>query len=134
GTFGGNPVSCAAGAATIRVIIDERLDINAKERGYQILKGLKEIQAEFPDIGDVRGLGLMAATEFVKNDESKSGYEPDPDIVNAVKSEAVKQKLLLLSCGTYGNVIRWIPPLIVTEKQINEALSIFRDVLKKITS
>ncbi len=131
GTFGGNPVACAAGAATIGVIIEEKLDVNARERGNQLLSGLEELKKDFPVIGDVRGLGLMVATEFVKNPEGKP-YEPDSDIVSRIKKEAFKEGLLLLSCGTFGNIIRWIPPLIVTEAQIDEALSIFKRVLERV--
>ncbi len=131
GTFGGNPVSCAAGAATIGVIIEEKLDVNAAERGKQLLDGLRELQRDFPVIGDIRGMGLMVATEFVKK-PGRDGYNPDPDIVSRIKEEAIREGLLLLSCGTFGNIIRWIPPLIVTEQQIVESLEIFKRILKQV--
>jgi len=125
GTYGGNPVACAAAAATIQVIKDEKLDVNAAERGFQLLSGLGELQKEFSGIGEVRGKGLMIATEFTKNGE------PDPDRAKEVTKTALEKGLLLLTCGTFGNVVRWIPPLIVTEKQIDDGLGIFREALKE---
>jgi len=127
GTYCANPVACAAGVATIKVLKEEKLPENAKMRGQQLVKGLGEIQKEFPVIGDIRGRGLMIATEFTKKGE------PDADTVKKVISMAEKEGLLLLSCGTFQNVIRWIPPLIVSETQIKDALAIFRKVLKKAT-
>jgi 4-aminobutyrate aminotransferase len=73
----------------------------------------------------VRGLGLMVATEFRTPDN-----KPDKNTSKAVIHASQERKLLLLSCGTYDNIIRWIPPLIVTEKQINDALSVFGEALK----
>ncbi len=123
GTFGGNAVACAAGAATVRVIKEEKLLDNAVARGNQLLAGLKDLQAEFPAIGDVRGLGLMIATEFVRD-----GH-PDTTMSKAVVKHALEAGLVLLTCGTYDNVIRWIPPLVVTEQQISDALNIFGNAL-----
>ncbi len=126
GTYGGNPVSCAAAVATIKTLANENLVDNAAARGKQLLKGLGILQQKNKNIGDVRGLGLMVATEFVKDNE------PDTAAVKAVISAAAYRNLLLLNCGTYGNIVRWIPPLIVTEEQIDKALSIFEDALDAI--
>jgi 4-aminobutyrate aminotransferase len=123
GTFGGNAVACAAGAATVRVIKEEKLLDNAVARGSQLLGGLKELQVEFPSIGDVRGLGLMVATEFARDGQ------PDTAKSKAVVKHALDSGLMLLTCGTYDNVIRWIPPLVVTEAQISDALNIFANAL-----
>jgi 4-aminobutyrate aminotransferase len=125
GTFGGNAVACAAGAATVRVIKEDGLVQNAAERGQQLLSGLRRLQADFAGIGDVRGLGLMVATEFAR------GGEPDTATAKAVTKAAQDAGLLLLTCGTYDNVIRWIPPLVVTEGEIGEALDIFAGALDK---
>jgi 4-aminobutyrate aminotransferase len=86
---------------------------------------LRDLQIQYPVIGDVRGLGLMVATEFTKNGQ------PDSAIVKAVIKAAQEEGLLMLNCGTYDNVIRWIPPLIVTEEQINEGVEKFTKALKK---
>jgi 4-aminobutyrate aminotransferase len=126
GTFGGNALACAAAAATIRVIREEKLAENAAARGEQLLRGLRLLQTSCPRLGDVRGLGLMAAAEF-----SRKG-EPDEEAAKTVSQAAAEQGLLLLTCGTYGNVVRWIPPLIVSEGQIEEALELFGSALKRL--
>ena len=125
GTYGGNAVACAAGAATMRVIKEENLLENATKRGAQLKHGLCQLQESFPVIGDVRGLGLMVATEF-----SRDG-EPDTAACKSVAKTAGEMGLMLLTCGTYDNVIRWIPPLIVTEAQIDEGLKIFAGALDR---
>lgn len=124
GTYGGNAVSCAAAVATIQVMKDEHLVENALARGAQLLTGLLKLQHNFESIGDVRGLGLMTATEF-----SKANGEPDTDTAKAVVKAAFERGLMLLTCGTYDNVIRWIPPLVVTAEQVDEALKIFASAL-----
>jgi 4-aminobutyrate aminotransferase len=126
GTYGGNAVACAAGVATIRAMRDEDMIGNAARRGVQLVSGLRKLQEEYPAIGDVRGLGLMVATEF-RTPENK----PDKNAAKTIIHAAQERKLLLLSCGTYDNSIRWIPPLIVSEKQINDALGIFSEALKE---
>lgn len=121
GTYGGNVVACAAAAATIAVIQDEKLLDNAAERGLQLVSGLRALQEEFPLIGDVRGLGLMVGVEF-----SKADGKPAKEAAGGVVNACIENNLLLLTCGTYGNTVRFIPPLIASESQINDALGIFR--------
>jgi 4-aminobutyrate aminotransferase len=99
---------------------------NAAKRGVQLTTGLHKLQEEFPLIGDVRGFGLMIGTEFTANDKPA-----DKSIIKAVIHACEERGLLLLSCGTYDNVIRWIPPLIVDEAQVNDALGIFTEALKQ---
>ena len=126
GTFGGNIIACAAGVATIRAMRDEDMPGNAARRGIQLTTGLCKLQEDYPIIGDVRGLGLMIGTEFtVKNKPA------DKAIVKTVIHGCEERGLLLLSCGTYDNTIRWIPPLIVNEQQINDALVIFKEALEE---
>jgi 4-aminobutyrate aminotransferase len=124
GTYGGNALACAAGVATIRAMRDEDMPGNATRRGGQLMTGLRKLQEEYPAIGDVRGLGLMIGTEF-----TLKGKPADKSITKAIIHACEERNLLLLSCGTYDNVIRWIPPLIVNEAQINDALEIFRAAL-----
>ncbi len=126
GTYGGNAVACVAGVATIRAMRDEGMLGNATRRGVQLTSGLRKLQEEYPVIGDVRGLGLMVAAEFRTSDN-----KPAKDIAKALIHAAQERKLLLLLCGTFDNSIRWIPPLIVTEGQINDALKIFGEALKE---
>jgi 4-aminobutyrate aminotransferase-like enzyme len=126
GTYGGNVMGCAAAEATIDVIRTERLVENAAERGRQLLDGLQEIQARFPALGDVRGLGLMVGCEFIQPDSG----EPDPGLTQSIVRRLREAgQLLVLSCGMYANVIRWIPPLVVSEAQINEGLTRFEQAL-----
>ncbi len=122
GTYGGNALGCAAAEATIKVIREEGLAENAAARGRQLLEGLQEIQSRFPVLGDVRGLGLMVGCEFAHPETG----QPEAEITKRIAAHALKDgHLLLLTCGMYANVIRWIPPLVVTADQINQGLEIF---------
>ena len=128
GTYGGGAaVSIAAALATVRTIQEDHLPENAANLGKRLLDGLRKLQAKYDVIGDVRGLGLMVATEFRTNDKDDKAF------TKAVQNACLERNLLLLSCGTYGNVIRWIPPLIVTAEQIDEALEIFEEALHQVT-
>lgn len=125
GTYGGgNGVTAVAASTTIDVLREEKLVENAAARGAQLLDGLHDLQAEYPIIGDVRGVGLMVATEF-----TDANGRPDGATATAVQQACLRRNLLLLTCGSYGNVIRWIPPLVVTAAQIDEALAIFNEAL-----
>ncbi len=126
GTYGGNAVACAAAAETIRVIQDEGLLENTLERGSQLMAGLRHMQEAYPSIGDVRGLGLMIGTEFRTSD-----HKPDKGIAKAIVQACLEAGLLLLTCGTWDNTVRWIPPLTVDEAQIKQALDIFTEALEK---
>jgi 4-aminobutyrate aminotransferase len=128
GTYGGNVVACAAALATIDVIQDEGLVANARERGRQFLDGLRRITAGRRAVGDVRGLGLMLALEFVKPDEG-DGRVPDAALAKRVQQEAFDRKLLVLTAGTYVNVIRIIPPLVTTAEEVDHALSVLAGAL-----
>jgi 4-aminobutyrate aminotransferase len=127
GTYGGNAVACAAGVATIKAMRDEKMLGNAAERGIQLMTGLRKFQEEYPQIGDVRGLGLMVGVEFIVDDSPIKAKPMIKEIIQA----AEKRNLLLLNCGTYDNVVRWIPPLNVTSQQINDGLKIFGEALKE---
>jgi 4-aminobutyrate aminotransferase len=125
GTYGGgNAVAAAAACATIDALRDEKLPENAAVRGAQLIEGLRELQAEYPVIGDVRGAGLMVGVEFT----TKAG-KPDAAMATAVQQACLERDLLLLICGSYGNVVRWIPPLVVNAEQIADALTICNEAL-----
>lgn len=128
GTYGGNAVACAAGVATIRAMREEKMLENAAERGIQLMMGLRKLQEEYPQIGDVRGKGLMVGTEFVVNGRADKAKP----LVKEIIHKAEEKGLLLLSCGTYDNTLRWIPPLNVTSEQVNDGLRIFGDALKAV--
>ena len=121
GTYGGNVVACAAANATLDVFEDEGLVANARERGAQFLAGLRTIAAGHRSVGDVRGLGCMLALEFVKPGEG-DGRVPNPEITKRVQAEALDRKLIVLTAGTYANVVRIIPPLVTTADEVELAL------------
>lgn len=125
GTYGGNALSCAAAAATIRAMRDEGMLENAQERGGQLMAGLGHLQEKYSQIGDVRGLGLMVGVEFSAPDGS-----PDTAGAKQVIHTCQEQRLLLLGCGPWDNTIRFIPPLIVDQGQISEALELFERALQ----
>ena len=129
GTYGGNAVACAAAVASIRAIRDEHLLENAQQMGALLMERLRALQSDFPVIGDVRGLGLMVAAEFKVADGT-----PATDLAKAVVKGCLKRHLLLLTCGPWDNTVRWIPPLVVTQEQIEEAVMIFKDALAEAIS
>jgi 4-aminobutyrate aminotransferase len=120
GTYGGNVVACAAALATLDVITEERLVDNARDVGAVLEAGLNKVAADHPAISDVRGLGLMLASEF----RSPDG-EPDAATALRAQQEAANNGLLLLTCGPFGNVVRMVPALVVTEPQVEDALEIW---------
>ncbi|MEN0110114.1 MAG: aminotransferase class III-fold pyridoxal phosphate-dependent enzyme [Planctomycetota bacterium] len=123
GTYGGgSAVAQAAATATIGVLREERLAENAAEQGERLTGKLLELAERFPAIREVRGPGLMIGCEFAAGAEGKVQAA-------AVAKRCAADGLLLLTCGTHGNVVRWIPPLIVTAEQIDEGLAIFEDAL-----
>lgn len=128
GTFGGNVVACAAAVATIQTIREERLVENAERMGQVLMAGLRQLQEAYPEIGDVRGLGLMIATEF-----TTSGHEPWTERAKTVARAALGEGLMLLTCGSFDNILRWIPPLIVTETQVKDGLRLFARALEKVS-
>ncbi|WP_026400385.1 aspartate aminotransferase family protein [Actinomadura rifamycini] len=129
GTYGGNAVSCAAALATLEVIREEDLVGNAARLGARLNDGLRKIAADHPVIGDVRGLGLMQAGEFTTADG-----EPDAATAQRAHRAAADRGLLLLTCGAHGNVVRLIPPLVVNEEQIDDALAVWADAVAEATA
>lgn len=127
GTYGANAVGTAAAAETLRVMRDEHLPENAAEIGDLLMQGLREIQANYPVIGDVRGLGLMIAVEFV--DETGA---PNPGAVSQVIASCLKENVLLINCGTYDQAIRVIPPLVIDREQAQEFLGVFERAVASI--
>lgn len=126
-TYGGNPVASAAALASIDVIESENLLENAQKQGAEILRRLQELCQKYPFIGDVRGVGLMIGVEAVDKDG-----QPDGQRIERLVEECFKRKLLLLDCGKKNHIVRFIPPLNVTKKEIDEALSIFEAALDAV--
>lgn len=123
-TFGGNPVSCAAGIATIETILKDKLLDNAAKVGRYALNRLKDMQKDYSVMGDVRGLGLMIGIEFVKKDKS-----PDREFLKKVLNDCYKKGLILIECGIDKNIVRLMPPLIATMQEMEKAIGIFEEAV-----
>ncbi len=120
GTYGGNAVAAAAGVATIQAMKEEKMLENAQERGAQLVAGLGHLREKYPQIAEVRGRGLMIGSEF-----RDAKGNPDKKFTKAVQHECADRNMMLLTAGPWDNTIRWIPPLVVTKQQMDEALNIF---------
>jgi 4-aminobutyrate aminotransferase len=124
GTYGGNVVAAAAAVATFDAIEEENMLENAAEKGEQLINALKEFQRSHPEIGDVRGLGLMIGVEY-RDGEGK----PSKELAKAVTKKAFEKGLMLLTCGPWDNTIRLIPPINISSTEVEEALGIIEDSL-----
>ena len=125
GTYGGNAVACAAALATLDVIDDEGLAERAERLGARLLEGLRERTEGRAAVAEVRGRGMMLAIEFA----DPGTLAPRPDLVKRLLAEAMARNLLLLSCGTHGQAVRIIPPLVTTEDEVAQALDIIGESL-----
>lgn len=125
GTYGGNPIGAAAALATIGVIRDEHLVENARDRGEQLAKGMRELAARYQSVGEVRSLGLMVGVSLV--DESS---RPDPALTQRVLRHLLEEsKIIAMNAGTFGNVVRWMPPLVISQEQIDAMIEGFDKAL-----
>jgi 4-aminobutyrate aminotransferase/(S)-3-amino-2-methylpropionate transaminase len=131
GTFGGSPLSCAAALAVIDVIEEENLVDRSNALGELFVKRLEGMASYLDPIGDVRGLGAMVAMELVSDRKTK---EPDPDLTKRLVATCAEAGLLILSCGTYGNVVRCLAPLTAPDDIVNEGLDIVEESLRKLTA
>jgi 4-aminobutyrate aminotransferase-like enzyme len=127
-TFGGNPVSCAASLANIAFMQEENLPAKATETGEYAMKKLRELQKQNPLIGEVRGLGLMIGVELVRDEK----MTPANTEAEAIRDSLLKQGVLVGVGGVYGNVVRFQPPLIITQEQIDQALAAFATALAEV--
>jgi 4-aminobutyrate aminotransferase len=126
-TMSGNPVTCSAGLATIEVLTTEKLIDNSAKMGRYMKQQLKAIAEGNKIVGDVRGTGLMIGVEFV-NPQNK---EPDGDIVKKIQALCLKDGLILLACGSKGQVIRLVPALSINKEQIDRALGILKGAIEE---
>jgi 4-aminobutyrate aminotransferase / (S)-3-amino-2-methylpropionate transaminase / 5-aminovalerate transaminase len=124
GTYGGNPVACAAALAAIETIKADNMVARAQEIERTMVSRLHRMQAEDNRIGDVRGRGAMIAIELVHRDTT----DPDPVLTAAVAAAARAQGVIVLTCGTYGNVLRFLPPLTISDELLNEGLDVLAEV------
>jgi len=126
-TFGGNPVSCAAGNATVQFIEEENLPANAEAMGALLRAGLEELKRRFSkSLGDVRGMGLMQAVELVV-DETAGDRTPAKELTNRIFEEARRRGLLIGKGGLDGNCFRIAPPMTVNASEVTEAVAILRE-------
>lgn len=130
GTYLGNPVSCAASLATIDYMQQENLNKRAQEVGQHIRQRMEKLKGECPAIGDVRGLGAMMAFELVKNGDPK---QPDGDLCAKLMKACLNRGLLLLSAGTFKNVVRILGPLVIEDAQLNKGLDIIEEELLNLS-
>lgn len=131
GTYAGNPLACAAALAVFDVFEDECILARAEKIGSSLGPFLSELPREYPFVGDVRGIGAMWAMELVRDGVTR---EPWPELVDAVLAEAERRGLIALKAGLYGNVIRLLPPLTVTEDQVARAIQILRESFNAVES
>ncbi|CAB3778632.1 4-aminobutyrate aminotransferase PuuE [Paraburkholderia ultramafica] len=127
GTYAGNPLALAAAHAVLDIIDEERLCERATLLGERIKAKLVALQGDVPQIADVRGPGGMVAVEFCK----PGGTEPDAEFTRRVQARALERGLLLLVCGVYSNVVRFLFPLTIQDTVFDEAMAILEDVLKE---
>jgi len=129
GTFAGSPLACAAGLAVLEVLEKEKLNQRAEQMGSKLVARLKQLQAKYSCIGEIRALGFMVAMELVKNRRADA---PDADLTKALVQAAGRRGLILLSCGIYGNVIRFLAPLTISDALLKEGFNLFEQALQEV--
>jgi 4-aminobutyrate aminotransferase/(S)-3-amino-2-methylpropionate transaminase len=131
GTYAGSPISVAAALAVLEVIEEEQLCVRAEALGALFVTTLRAAQKSLPAIGEVRNLGAMVAIELVKNGDP---HQPDPDLAKALVKHAATKGVVLLSCGIYGNVIRFLAPLTASDEIVREGLGHVLDALRELSA
>ncbi|MFW0790020.1 4-aminobutyrate--2-oxoglutarate transaminase [Gordonia sp. CPCC 205333] len=126
GTYGGNPIACAGALAAIESMVAFDLPARARAIGETALTRLRGLSADLDVIGEVRGRGAMIAIEIVKPGTDT----PDPDLTKAIAAQALAQGVVILTCGTYGNVIRLLPPLVIDDDLLEDGLSVLEDAIR----
>ena len=126
GTYGGNPVACAAALATIKTLRDRNLVARARELGDTMLTSLRSLQQDVAIIGDVRGRGAMVAVEFVM----PGSMEPNAAAVKSIINYCNQQGVIAISCGTFANVVRLLPPLVITDEQLADGLNVLAGAVR----
>ncbi|MED1556201.1 4-aminobutyrate--2-oxoglutarate transaminase [Bacillus paramycoides] len=130
GTFSGSPVACAAALAVLDVIEEENLVKRAIEIGERMMEVFNSWKDKYEVVGDVRGIGAMTAIELVKDRETK---EPATEEVKAIMKETHSKGVITISAGIYSNVLRFLPPLVITDEQLEEGLTIIEAAIAKLS-
>lgn len=125
GTYGGNPVACAAALGAIASYEEDGLVDNAVHIGEIVTDRLTKLQGKYPEVGDVRGRGAMIAAEFVQRDS----IDPNPDLVKKIADHCAKNGVLVLTTGTFGNILRFLPPLTISDALLNEAFDVIEEAI-----
>jgi 4-aminobutyrate aminotransferase / (S)-3-amino-2-methylpropionate transaminase / 5-aminovalerate transaminase len=128
GTYGGSPLGCVAALEVIRTIEEDGLIERAKKIGIKFLEKFQPLQEKYEEIGDVRSLGAMCAIEFIKD---ASTNNPNKEIVQEIIQSAHQNGLIIMSAGLYGNIIRLLTPLVVTDEQLTEGLEVLEKVISE---
>ncbi len=128
GTYIGSPVCCAAALATIQYMKDINLNERAVHIGKMVTDRMEDLKKEISDIGDVRGIGAMIGIEFVKNNDPG---KPNTELCDKIVKGCAEEGLILLSAGTFKNVIRILSPLVITDEQLNQGLDILEGQIRK---
>jgi 4-aminobutyrate aminotransferase/(S)-3-amino-2-methylpropionate transaminase len=131
GTYAGSPLGCAAALAVLEVIKGEKLLDRSLRLGERLQAGLRTLQKRYPAIGEIRGLGSMVAMELIKTGKAD---QPDADLTRALVQAAARHGLVILSCGTYGNVIRFLAPLTIPEQMLDEGLGKLEAALAEVSA
>jgi 4-aminobutyrate aminotransferase/(S)-3-amino-2-methylpropionate transaminase len=131
GTFAGSPLACAAGLAVLEVIRDENLAKRALQIGRFMTSRLKGLQVRYPCIGDVRGLGAMVAMELVKNGRAD---QPNAELSTQLVQAAGRAGLIILACGIYSNVIRFLAPLTISDALLKEGFNLLEQALGEVAA
>jgi 4-aminobutyrate aminotransferase/(S)-3-amino-2-methylpropionate transaminase len=124
GTYSGNPLACVAAIEAIKMIREPAFLQRATEVGQRIRQHLEAIQADTPLVGDVRGLGAMLAMELVQDRASKA---PAPEQTSQVTVETLQRGVITIRAGLYSNCVRFLPPLVITNEQIDEAMTVLKE-------
>ncbi|HLO11830.1 MAG TPA: aminotransferase class III-fold pyridoxal phosphate-dependent enzyme, partial [Pseudoneobacillus sp.] len=128
GTYGGSPLGCVAALEVIRTIDEEGLLERSQKIGQIFKERFQPLLKQFEQIGEIRSLGAMCAIEFVKDSATK---EPNKDLVLEIIHHAHQNGLIIMSAGLYGNIIRLLTPLVISDEQLIEGLDVLENVIKK---
>jgi 4-aminobutyrate aminotransferase/(S)-3-amino-2-methylpropionate transaminase len=128
GTYGGNPIACAAALAAIEIIESQKLVERARHLGEILMTELKAIAAKHPEIGEIRGRGAMIAIELIK----AGTKDPNPELMAKVIKYCQSKGVLILTAGSYGNVIRFLPPLVITDELLKDALGVLAEAFDSV--
>jgi 4-aminobutyrate aminotransferase/(S)-3-amino-2-methylpropionate transaminase len=126
GTFGGNPVCCRAGLAVLKILKEKKLVERSNAIGKKVMKKFRSFYKKYPYVGDVRGLGAMNAMEIVVDQKNP---KPNGDLAKAIVKRCYEKGLIMLTAGSFGNVIRHLVPLVVTDEQLEKGLKILDECM-----